>query len=71
MKKKTISQLLYKARITKGLTQQEAADLLEINRSYYNLLEKGKRLFPRIKLAKRIANFCGVDTLEIYKKGAE
>lgn len=66
MKVTNLQHMLYSARIRKGLTQKEASEELGIGRPYYSLLETGVRKNPRIGLAKKIAEFCGVEIKAIY-----
>ncbi|WP_274363741.1 helix-turn-helix transcriptional regulator [Paenibacillus thermotolerans] len=44
---------LINLRNTKDLTQEQVADLAEIKRPYYSMIESGKRL-PSVKVAKRL-----------------
>ncbi|GIN71283.1 putative HTH-type transcriptional regulator YqaF [Bacillus sp. J14TS2] len=47
-------------RIQKGLTQQEIADIVNIERAYYTMIESGNRN-PSVSVAKSIASAIGFD----------
>ena len=49
----------------KGLTQAQTAQLLNISRSFYGLIEKGHRR-PTYGLAVKIANFFDVKIEDIF-----
>jgi transcriptional regulator with XRE-family HTH domain len=66
MKKNTLATYLKDLRIRLGLTQQQIADTLGINRSYYSLLESGKRSNIRIGLVKKISVLANEGTITIY-----
>lgn len=66
MKKNTLSTYLKDLRIRLGLTQQQIANALGINRSYYSLLESGKRSNIRIGLVKKISDLSNDETIAIY-----
>lgn len=52
--------MLYKIRISKGLTQQNVADQIGITRQYYTMIEQGLRR-PSAEVAKKIAKFFGFE----------
>ncbi|MCM3316149.1 helix-turn-helix transcriptional regulator [Rummeliibacillus stabekisii] len=47
-------------RIEKGMTQQRVSERANIERSYYTMIEQGKRT-PSVKVAKDIAEVLGFD----------
>ncbi|PPA70079.1 helix-turn-helix transcriptional regulator [Jeotgalibacillus proteolyticus] len=59
MTKKQLQVLLIKQRERLNLSQQEVADLSDVSRQFYSMVEKGERK-PSVPVAKKIA-----DALEI------
>ncbi|GAB6159370.1 hypothetical protein JCM39194_25710 [Desulfotomaculum varum] len=57
--------ILKNARIDKGYSVSQFAELLEISASFYYKIEKGIRN-PTIELAKKIANLLGKTVDEIF-----
>lgn len=61
MKKAVIPrEWLKKIRIEKGLTQQDVAKSGDFARTYYTMVEQGKRT-PSVDMAKSIARVLGFD----------
>lgn len=56
---------LRELRIKKGLKQKEMAEILNISRSFYGLIETGKRN-PTLSLAKKIATFFNKSIDELF-----
>lgn len=54
---------LQKLRLSKGWTQKEVSEKLEISFSYYSKIEGGFTL-PTIKLARKIAALFNVETID-------
>ncbi|GIO84591.1 putative HTH-type transcriptional regulator YqaF [Paenibacillus faecis] len=52
--------LLISYRDIKGLTQEQVAELCDIKRPYYTMIELGKRR-PSVDVAKRIAEVLGFE----------
>lgn len=66
-----IRQWLKVLREEKGLTQQEVADKARIERSYYTMIERGKRK-PSVHVAKSIATAMAFDwTIFFESEGNE
>lgn len=51
---------LIQYRDVKGLTQEQVADMCDIKRPYYSMIETGKRR-PSVDVAKRIGTVLGFD----------
>jgi putative transcriptional regulator len=51
---------LIRQREKNGLTQEQVAKESEIERTYYNMIERGKRR-PSVEVAKRIGNVLQFD----------
>lgn len=69
--KTMIRQWLKLLREEKGLTQQEIADKAQIERSYYTMIERGKRK-PSVHVAKSIAKVMAFDwTIFFENEGNE
>lgn len=69
--KTMIRQWLKEMREEKGLTQQEVADKAQMERSYYTMIERGKRK-PSVQVAKSIAKVMGFDwTIFFESEGNE
>lgn len=69
--KTMIRQWLKEIREEKGLTQQEVADRAQMERSYYTMIERGKRK-PSVQIAKSIAKVMGFDwTIFFESEGNE
>lgn len=47
-------------RLKNKLTQEQVAERADIERSYYNMIERGKRR-PSVEIAKKIANVLSID----------
>lgn len=61
MKKSVIPRVWLKSiRIEKGLTQQDVAESGDFARTYYTMIEQGKRT-PSVDMAKSIAKVLGFD----------
>jgi len=58
---------LVKYRTDKGLTQQQVADLSDIERPFYTQIETGSRN-PSVKKAKNIAKALGFDWTIFYNE---
>ncbi len=54
-----MSEILYRLRTTRGLSQQHLARTLGLSPSYLSLLERGKRP-ETIEVARRLANWLGI-----------
>lgn len=69
---KTTSELLFKLRTTRGLSQDAVAEAVEISRVAYTRYENGTRL-PKTDVACRLAAFFGitVDQLLSGKDGEQ
>lgn len=50
-----------------GLTQQEVADICEMERAYYAMIELGYRK-PSVKVAKKIGKALDFDWTEFYEE---
>lgn len=58
-------KLLVERRKTLGLSQQEVADAVGIDRSYYSKIENG--LTPSVKVAKAISEILGVKWILFFE----
>ena len=56
---------LKKLRNEKGWTQEKAATEAEISRSYYGLIENGKKI-PQVPVAKRLGKCMGFDWQDFF-----
>lgn len=54
------NQWLMTLRDAKGLTQEQVADLCDIKRPYYTMIENGKRR-PSVNVAKKLGAVLGFD----------
>lgn len=52
-------------RIKEGLSQKEIAELLNIHKNYYSMIETGNRM-PSFKLAKKIADLFNTTIDDIF-----
>lgn len=57
---------LREIRESKNLMQKEVAEISEVSRPFYSLLERGKRI-PSMNTAKRIANTLGLTLDEFFE----
>ena len=65
-----ITELLAERRRLLGYSQQDVADLVGIDRSYYSKIESG--LVPSVKVAKAIGSHLGIDwTIFFNESGAK
>lgn len=60
-----LREWLKNKRLDNGLTQEKVAKAVDINRSYYNMIENGART-PRPILAKRIGELLSLDWTRFY-----
>lgn len=65
-----VSDILYKLRVNKNLSQQNIADELGVDISTYSRYEKGKAEL-KISHAKRLADFYGLTLDQFYSYGEE
>lgn len=56
---------LYDARKKAGLTQEQIAERVGIDRTYFNAIENGRRR-PALDIAIRIAQLLGVEVTDIF-----
>jgi transcriptional regulator with XRE-family HTH domain len=56
---------LKELRLNKGWTQEQAAGKAKISRSYYGLIENGKKT-PQVPVAKRLGKCMGFDWQDFY-----
>jgi transcriptional regulator with XRE-family HTH domain len=61
-----ISEQIKKVRKNKGLSQQEIADKLAMNRVQYNRIETGKS-DPTMNILQRIANVLDIDVVDFFE----
>lgn len=59
------AEKLKKFRMAKGYTQTEFAKILDIDRSYYNQIERGK-IPPGMKLLERMAEKLGKNLKDFF-----
>lgn len=65
-----MKEILLERRKLLGYSQQDVADLVGIDRSYYSKVETG--LSPSVKVAKSIGKHLGIDwTIFFNENGAE
>ncbi|EHF3563930.1 helix-turn-helix transcriptional regulator [Enterococcus faecalis] len=57
---------LVDSRLKNKLTQEQVAERADIERSYYNMIERGKRR-PSVEIAKKIANVLSIDWTIFFK----
>ena len=56
---------LKELRLNKGWTQEKAAGEAKISRSYYGLIENGKKI-PQVPVAKRLGKCMGFDWQDFF-----
>lgn len=61
-----IAEQIKKIRKEKGLSQQDVADKLSMNRVQYNRIETGKS-DPTINILQRIANVLDINVVEFFE----
>lgn len=61
-----IAEQIKKIRKEKGLSQQDVADKLSMNRVQYNRIETGKS-DPRMNILQRIANVLDINVVEFFE----
>lgn len=66
MKNKKENEILKKERERRGLTQEEAADVIGMSRSGYINIENGKRN-PSLRSAFKIADFYNINVRLLLK----
>ena len=61
-----VAERIKRIRKEKGLSQQEVADKLSMNRVQYNRIETGKS-DPTMNILQRIANALDIDVVEFFE----
>lgn len=61
-----LTELLIERRKLLGYSQQDVADLVDIDRSYYSKIESG--FVPSVKVAKSIGKHLGIDWTVFFKE---
>lgn len=61
-----VAERIKRIRKEKGLSQQEVADKLSMNRVQYNRIETGKS-DPTMNILQRIANVLDIDVVEFFE----
>ena len=63
----TVAENLKRIRLERGLSQEELADLAEVNRNYIGMIERGENS-PTVDMIERIAKALGTDPAGLFKK---
>ena len=62
-----VSELIKKLRLKKGISQEELSHLIQIDRKYASLIERGDRNLS-ILMLKKIANGLEISLEDFFKK---
>lgn len=63
----TVAGNLKRIRLERGLSQEELADLANVNRNYIGMIERRENS-PTVDMIEQIAEALGVDPIRLFQK---